>query len=423
MWEPIADSETARRCWSAIEEIERGLVERMQRAQDPLLADGTAGQAIFFTYLDLARQGSEAADHALAALGQSIDALPDRHLPPSLYGGFCGVGWVVEHLTRELFDGDERLCSAIDEALSGLLSNPVGRPQYDLISGLAGFGVYLLERLPNPDAARLLARALDLLDATAEESQAGTTWHTQPEWLPPRQREKMPEGCHNLGVAHGVPGVIGFLAAAQRETGSDPRIPRLAEGAVRWLLSQRQPGDGQSAFPSVIVPGGEPEPTRTAWCYGDLGIAAVLLSAARSFGRPSWEREAVSLARTAASRSVEAVRASDPGICHGAAGVGHIFNRLCQQTGDPELKEAALAWFERALAMRRPGEGIAGFLSWVAAGPDSGSLQGEPGFLTGVAGIGLALLAAVTNIEPAWDRVMLLSLPSQPSANGQAGAP
>ena len=35
----------------------------------------------------------------------------------------------------------------------------------------------------------------------------------------------------------------------------------------------------------------------------------------------------------------------------------------------------------------------------------------EPGFLTGAAGIALALLAAVSDVEPAWDRVLLVSIP------------
>jgi hypothetical protein len=34
----------------------------------------------------------------------------------------------------------------------------------------------------------------------------------------------------------------------------------------------------------------------------------------------------------------------------------------------------------------------------------------ESGFLTGSAGIGLALLAATTPVEPEWDRVLLTTL-------------
>jgi hypothetical protein len=63
--------------------------------------------------------------------------------------------------------------------------------------------------------------------------------------------------------------------------------------------------------------------------------------------------------------------------------------------------------------MRRPNEAIAGF---PARGvdpnrPDQIRWVAEPGILTGAAGVALALLAATTNLEPQWDRMMLVSIP------------
>jgi hypothetical protein len=59
--------------------------------------------------------------------------------------------------------------------------------------------------------------------------------------------------------------------------------------------------------------------------------------------------------------------------------------------------------------MRRPGAGIGGYEMWV---PDESLELGwrpEAGFLTGSAGVGLALLAAATPEAPEWDRVLLAS--------------
>jgi lantibiotic modifying enzyme len=420
-WKPIAglsDPETARRCWAVIDEIEQGLSGDGQGDMSGdvhSLSGGSAGLAVFFAYLDAARGGSgPAADRALEALGRSIDALGETVLPPSLYSGFSGIGWAVEHLTRRFYEADEDLCSAIDEGLWELLSIPGQRLNFELIAGLSGYGVYLAERLSNPAAslvpAALLGRIVDLLEESAEESEDGLTWRTLPEWLPPWQRETMPGGCYNLGVAHGVPGVLGMLAAARREGFEDPRLPRLAEGLVRWLLGRRR-GRDDSVFPSVWVPGRPADPTRTAWCYGDPGIAAVLLSAARSFGRADWETEALDLARLSARRSEQAAQTVDAGLCHGTAGLAHLFNRFYQATGDPELGEAALAWTRRTLDIRRPGEGIAGYRSYLPSEKSDGGWSTQPGLLIGAAGVGLALLAAVSEVEPAWDRMLLTAIP------------
>jgi hypothetical protein len=405
-----------------VEEIERSLVEGLSSgsiggavaAGNPTLAGGLAGLALFFAYLDAARPGSDAGERALDVLGRSIDGLSTWTVDPSLYSGFCGVGWVVAHLTRELFEGDEDQLGAIDEVVAGLLAGPEPMP-YELVRGVSGFGTYLVERLPDPGAAVRLGRVLDRLEATAEDAPDGRTWFTLPAWEQDRQRGVLPDGCYNLGVAHGVPGVLGLLASARREGFADPRLAPLADQIVRWLLAQRLPAGGNSVFPAYFGPGAPPQPARTAWCYGDLGIAAVLLSAARSFGRPDWEDEALALARLAATRSEEAAGALDACLCHGTAGNAHLLLRLHHATGDPILGDAALEWLGRTLEHRRPGEAVAGFPTWLPelAG-DGGEWYPDPGFLMGAAGVGLALLAAVSDVEPAWDRVMLISVPPGP---------
>lgn len=415
MWEPIADAATCRGCWDAIAGVERALRERVAgdatgaRAPDPGLANGKLGPALFFAYLDAARPGSDSGERALELVGECLEALAGMDLSPSLYSGFCGVGWVLEHLTREFFEGDEDLTAAVDAALSELLARAENVKPYELISGLAGFGIYLVERLPHPDAAALLEKVVDHLALAARDEGRGCTWYTPPEWLAESQRVKRPRGCWNLGVAHGVPGVIGFLAAAHDAGVRDPRVARLSEGAVNWLLDNRLPAPSDSFFPALRLPDAAPEPTRSAWCYGDPGVAGVLLGAARSFGREDWQAQALAIARRAATRSLEAAGAVDASLCHGSAGLGHVFNRLYQASGDPLMKEAALAWIGRTLALRRPGEGLAGFLAWNGDEQAGGTWSGEPGFLVGAAGIGLVLLAAVADVAPAWDRVMLLS--------------
>ena len=427
MWQPIIDPEARQPYWDAIEDIERALLAPPPESSgapvplDPSLASGMSGRALFFGYFDVVRHDEEAGDQAVELIGSSIEALSHLPLRPSLYAGFCGVGWVVEHLTRELYAGDDDLTGAIDEALREHLDKTPERLQFELINGLSGYGLYLLERLPHPDAAALLAQTLDHLEQSVEETPDGFTWLTQGDWIPSWERDDLPDGCYNLGVAHGVPGVLGFLSSAWSAGLSDPRIPRLAEGTVRWLLRHRLPDGGDSLYPALLVPGRELEPTRTAWCYGDPGVAAVLLTAARAFDRPDWEEEALAAARLAARRPLKPVKAIDAGLCHGTAGLAHLFNRMYQITGDPELKEAAAAWYQRTLAMRSPGEGIAGYRAWSATKPGERSWQSDTGFLRRATGIGLALLAAVSEVDPAWDRVLQASLAVP--AEGAEGSP
>ena len=121
-------------------------------------------------------------------------------------------------------------------------------------------------------------------------------------------------------------------------------------------------------------------------------------------------REALRVARRAAAESTEKKEVIDAGLCHGAAGVAHLFNRIYQTSDDEACGDAARRWFARALEMRRPGEGLAGFVTWGARRDEPGpGWIADPGLLIGASGIGLALLGAVSTVEPAWDRMLLAS--------------
>jgi lantibiotic biosynthesis protein len=414
-WRPILDGALGERVFEAIQAIADSLRgESLDKVQDASLAGGHAGLAALFAYLDLAECGDNCDETAVQFLQQAIDAVSASAMTPSLYSGFAGVAWAVEHLKGGPLDPDaEDVNEEIDEALKECLSQSPWDDDYDLISGLVGFGVYMLERSPRPSAIECLERIVDRLDETAERNASGITWHTHPNLIHPAQREVCPDGYYNLGLAHGVPGVIAFLGQVWAAGIARDRVRPLLDGAVRWLLAQKPPRDAGSRFSSWIAPGSKQERSRLAWCYGDLGAAAALLVAARHVGEHDWEREALEIARQTTNRPLEQSGIVDAGLCHGAAGLGHIYNRIFQAAGEARFREAARFWFEHTLNMRRPGQGIAGFSAFMPKELGEEQWADDPGILTGAAGIALALLSAVAPIEPEWDRMLLVSIPSR----------
>jgi lantibiotic modifying enzyme len=417
-WRPLLEDELARRVEDALQRIVEGLpeldrTEREAGGERRLIArglgGGAAGQSLFWAYLALDRNDEAAAERAEECLDRAAEELASVAMGPGLYGGVAGVGWVSEHLEGRLFEVDEDGEDAnleVDDALLAHLEHRPWRADYDLVSGLVGFGVYATERLPRPTARECLERVVEHLGELAVERPGGIAWHTPPELLPPHQRRDFPDGYLNLGVAHGVPGVIPILAAACRAGVAAERARTLLDGAVAWLLTQRLDG----GFP-YHAGEGEEHPARLAWCYGDPGVAVALLAAARAVGEAGWRSAAVEIARGAARRDPETAGVQDAGLCHGAAGLGHLFNRIHQATGDGPCGEAARFWYRRALEMEPPGEWVTGFPSLQPQPDGSRQVVEETGFLTGVAGVGLAFLAALSSREPSWDRVLLAELP------------
>lgn len=416
----------------------------------PSVAGGLAGRALFFAYRS--RTGSERAEHgeiASALLERATESLATTPLLPDLYGGFSGIAWAAEHLYHPRFQDDAEPASPetpatpetpedddddplveIDEALIRYLEHTPWAADYDLIRGLTGLGVYAVERMPRASALTCLSKVLDRLEETAERGPQGITWHTAPELLPDWQRETFPGGYYNLGVAHGVPGTIAMLgattAAARALAGTAAaaagvgetagrvaaRAHELAQGAVRWLMAQRLSGDEGSWFGSSFSPEVKATKSRLAWCYGDPGIAAALLLAGRACHEPAWEAFAIELGLSCTAREGAAGMIRDAGLCHGSAGLGHLFNRLYQETGKAPFAAASRQWFEAALDFRQPGLGIAGYRAYaVADDMVTQTWRPDAGFLEGASGIGLALLGGLSTFEPAWDRILALSTP------------
>ena len=398
-WKRILSDRLREHALEATYAIAENLPER--RLKDASLCQGKAGLAIFYAYLAETRSGCSDEKTGLQFLHQAADAIAWHRMSPGFFGGFTGVAWMMEHLEGRLLESDgEDPNQAIDEALKVHLSLSPWPGDYDVVSGLVGYGVYALERLPRQIALDCLKLVVDRLDEIAERAEQGLTWHTAPELLPEITRKDFPKGYYDLGLAHGVPGVIALLGQVCATRHKSLQAARtkaepLLEGAVTWLLAQ-QPADRAQTFPYYAGPGIFPIPSRVAWCYGDLGIAVALLRAARCVNEPAWEREALMIGCRVAERPAEQSRVVDCGLCHGAAGVGHLFNRLFQATGQARFAAAARFWFERTLEMRRPKQGIAGFRA-VRPNPKRPNEEqwiGLPGILEGAAGIALALLMA-----------------------------
>ncbi|MCI0407178.1 MAG: lanthionine synthetase C family protein [Acidobacteria bacterium] len=382
------------------------------RKVEPLsLAGGTPGLALLYSYLDRTHPGGDFGEIARGRLNQAVEDLARIRTEPDLFEGFTGVAWAACHIDGTVVAvPDDDPNENIDEALKEYLSRTPWRGEFDLISGLVGIGVYALERLPRPSALECLEAVVERLQETSEVLPGGTAWRSSPDWLGPEYRDLHPHGVYDLGMAHGVAGVISLLAGACAVGVARDRARPLLDSAVAWLLAQELGEGSASRFSKWVVPGSRSEPSRLAWCYGDLGISAALLCAARLVGEPTWEREAVVTAGRAASRPADQAGVIDAGLCHGASGIAHIFNRFFHATGEERFLRGTSFWFRRVLEMKRPVGGVAGFSAWGGVDQSGDSIwRDDPGFLSGAAGIALALLAATTPIEPAWDRVLLLS--------------
>ncbi len=364
---------------------------------------GSSGWALFWAVYAETTGDDAARDEALAHVEAAVAGVAAlKGGAPGLYASPVGVGWALGVLEGHLLD-PEPAHNDVDELVLALLRKDGWKGSFDLIRGLAGFGIYGLSRLPREIGHDIVNGSISRLAERAVDKDGGLCWPAEMELEMNFRAEAFPDGYMDTGIAHGQSGPVAFLAKALRAGYADAKP--LLEGSLAWLLAQDSGRRAGDAFPSLVPfeerPDVRPGPTRLAWCYGDPGVAAALVQAARALGDDALLARAVGIVHACADRVEPGV--VDVGLCHGAAGLGHVFHRIGSGLGDDAALDLARHWFREAVAMRDPSLGAGGYLTYVSS---DGEWAPWTTLLDGSGGAGLALMSALSDAPAWWDGLL-----------------
>lgn len=212
----------------------------------------------------------------------------------------------------------------------------------------------------------------------------------------------------NLGLSHGIPSIIRVLTKLF-QINRDPRVELLIIKAINFVIYCKQDYlKFGSFFPTYVNQNSLNGKSRLAWCYGDLGICIAIWYAADALGKDDLKEVALNILNVnAGRRNIIDENVIDSGICHGAAGIMHIFNRFYQMTNNELYLDASIYWLNALLSQAKYTDGLAGYKAYF--NDKHGKWVNQVGLLEGIAGIGLGLLSVITPIEPKWDRCLLIS--------------
>lgn len=189
----------------------------------------------------------------------------------------------------------------------------------------------------------------------------------------------------DLGMAHGVPGVVSALSALTLSPQADPRATEAGATLARWLGDQGGTGPCGPEWAAVVFTdsGMRPRRSRTAWCYGSPGVALALHRAGTAFAQPELSRRAAVVASNLRERSAEDPILRTASICHGVAGVALVASIV----GGDTVEMSRLLAQECA---RLPGPFV---VRDRRGGYDTDDVpEDDAGYLSGSSGVGLAAL-------------------------------
>ncbi|MBD1583276.1 lanthionine synthetase C family protein [Pseudoalteromonas sp. S16_S37] len=318
--------------------------------------------------------------------------------------GLAGQAWLLEYLNQaDKEDYDAELLEDVDQLFCNALAHDPWPGEIESVLGLAGYSPYAARRALYSDQAELWKVIVRGLGSVASRLDNGhITWSQPSNSVYRLNKEVADEPEYNLGLAHGVPGIIAALLPALAIDELKAQVGELLQGSCDWLLAQ-QNADTESSCYGTCVPS-EHHDSRLGWCYGDLTIALTLARVGKAIDRPSYVEKALEIALHTTKRDAKAGQINDAGLCHGFAGMVTIYQLLNQVMPHPELASAMQTWLDYTLEQFEQ-RGIEAMYCF--DGREKKYVV-DFGFLMGYSGIGMALLG-VLNDDTSWTDCLLMA--------------
>ncbi len=363
---------------------------------------GAAGISFFWEYLYLHDSNIKYRYYSNGLINSSLDCITTTPMSYNLSGGISGVLWAYRHLMKtgaiksdgDIIGNDVRKF-LMESAKVDLIQN-----NYDYLHGGLSPLPFFLEDIENEQSKAFIQEMIVLLENIAERDFDKIAWFEGSYFIEKNIKR------YNLGLSHGMPSIIILLSKALENNIDSITVENLMSGCINWILNKFDKKSTTSYFPT-FYPSNPPYYSRVSWCYGDLGIVLSLFEASLVTNNISWREEAIKIAINVSQRKIKDSGIQDACLCHGTAGNAHIFNRLYNYTGKYEFKEAAIYWYMETIQFYRVNKHFK-----ITRRDENGGnerLEDSFGLLEGIAGIGLSLIASISEIEPKWDRVLLLS--------------
>lgn len=362
------------------------------------LSSGYPALVLLFAELDLLypdEKWDEAAHGVVLKIKEKLEEeLPNRM---SIFGGLSGICFALHRASRKR-TRYQKLISALDQILLEHVnadyleplerSSPVPVHLYETIQGLSGIGSYLLYLPMFKDTVKEICIGLSRMSEDLSVGVKG--WYVPCEFLlTEKDRVAFPKGIYNLGLSHGITGVLAFLSIA-RLNGVEVQKEAIHTFAT-WILSTRR---GHYFWPDKIPFEGEDLRVRSldAWCYGTAGVARTLYLAGRALEDKQLQETALESFESIFSRTQEEWNLPGPTFCHGIAGLLTITHLMADDTGSSFLVEKSRFLEEILLGYYNESYPF-GFRDYQFCKGGRYAQIDKAGLLEGVVGILLSLLS------------------------------
>lgn len=393
--------------------------------------EGYAGPLLLFAELDQLfphEQWDAIAHSYVLKIKTTLEVEGIHAMPASLFGGLAGLCFALHQASKGRSRYERFIAALTEHLLERVEKNYLiplrdhlnhGKPSpmylYDLIQGIAGVGVYSLNCLFDPSLLHLSEEIARTLIGLTRDIQVQGKW--VPGWLVPssyqhleQDRHRYPLGNFNLGLSHGVTGILAFLSVSLLRGISVEGQKEAIEKIATWLQSYRKEDQGTLFWPPLIT--FEEEVTaaknryssfsgRDAWCYGTPGIARTLFLAGEALKNNSLKAFALDSFCSIFKRTREQWWLPGPTCCHGIAGLLLLTLQMANDTQEKSLKEQVVLLHQLLMGFYSS-EHPFGFKDYSPCSNKGYIELDHIGLLEGSTGVLLTLLSVANRSSTSW---------------------
>ncbi|WP_242678249.1 lanthionine synthetase C family protein [Neochlamydia sp. AcF84] len=334
----------------------------------------------------------------------------------SLFSGASGICFALQQATLEgnryqrmLHSLNNFMLERIEkfylEPLKTKLAHNQSVPShlYDVVQGLAGVGRYVLENLSLPhfyELAQSITKVfISLTHPLSVEGHHVPGWHLSSTDILNAHNDFCKKGNFNLGLAHGIPGVLSFFAIASlRGINIEGQADAMRQIAL-WLRKKSfirqemiQWSHSISFEDEIQEKIGFNKPSKDAWCYGVPGIARALFLAGKALKDEELKSFAATAFRGIFQRKREEWQLLGPMLCHGISGLLLITHTMAQEEGCGDLFSKVNELKQILFSSYDP-EAPFGFKDIEFCSQGGQAEVSKAGFLEGTTGVLLTLLS------------------------------
>ena len=205
----------------------------------------------------------------------------------------------------------------------------------------------------------------------------------------------------NLGVAHGIGGLLALLNHISRWSSNEIDTNMLSNQIIDVYLNNYHDFKKDGYYFDSFL--GMNTKSRLAWCYGDLSLAWVLFKSAIISNNKQLIDFSLEIAVNSTQRkSIDDTFLKDSCVCHGSSGLMLLYKKFYLYTKIDSFLESSNYWANWTLNQLKEKD-------YLFYDRYQDSWKQDYSLLNGLSGVGLALLSYISDEERAWDECLLLN--------------